>query len=351
MKYTFDSFKIRLPLEDVEVKNELLLSTKVRITTDKDTGVIIDEEELQSKSFKADFDHYQIHFGITDSFGVPELVILVNSKLLQERYLEGITPNNIEVVYNRLMSVNVVYMDFETFLHGYVTDLDIKQDTVIESVELFDECTREMERKSKPKKRTGHGVNRVYQHNNKGIEWNKRATATPTNPFLKIYHKGIESRNGNNQSFFQYYAVPILANLVRIESTIKNKKHFNALGIESNKLKDLLNVNNEVYQTAVENALQRNLEPRNIKPQTPRNSKPMTIQENLIFTFMSACVTSMKMTKEETVQFAISNFNDKLRKHRAKKKVLEIYEQYIEGETYQQKIEKEVNFFRIIGWG
>lgn len=350
MKYSFDSFKLRFPLDEVDVINSTLLSSKVRTITDKETGEIIREEEFKSKSFQAEFDYYNIHFAVSETFNRTELIILVNSKLLEGAYMDGITMNNIELVYNRLMSAKVVYMDFNTFLGGSVSDLDVKQDTLIDSVELFDECTLDMERMSIAKKKAGHGVNRVYQSTNKGIEWNTRNNATPSNPFLKVYHKGIESRNSKNASFFQYYNVPISSNTVRIEGTIKNKKHFKKYGIESTRLVHLLGLDNEVYQKAMEDMLQCNLQPRNLQPKKPRTSLPMTIQETMLFTLMSGCVTSMKMTKEETIQYTIANFNDKQRKHRAKKKAQAIYEQYIEGENYQQKIEKGSNFFRIIGW-
>lgn len=350
MKYSFDSFKLRFPLDEVDVINQTLLSSKVRTITDLDTGEILREEQFKSKSLQADFDHYNIHFAISETFNRTELIILVNSKLLEGAYMDGIAMHNIELVYNRLMSANIVYMDFNTFLGGLVSDLDIKQDTLIDSVELFEECTLDMERFSIAKKKSGHGVNRINQSTNKGIEWNTRKNATPSNPFLKIYHKGIESRNGKNASFFQYYNIPISSNSVRIEATIKNKSHFKKYGIESTRLVHLLGLDNEVYRKVIEDVLQRNLQPRNLQPKKPRNSLPMTIQETMLFTLMSGCVTSMKMTKEETIQYTIANFSDKHRKHRAKKKAQSIYEQYIEGENYQQKVEKGSNFFRIIGW-
>ena len=85
-------------------------------------------------------------------------------------------------------------------------------------------------------------------------------------------------------------------------------------------------------------------------PNKPRNTKQLSIDDDLILSLMIGCIKSLRLSKEEIIQVCLSNFEDKSEKSKAKKIALEIYENYIEGEDYQQEIEKEAKFFKEIGW-
>lgn len=82
----------------------------------------------------------------------------------------------------------------------------------------------------------------------------------------------------------------------------------------------------------------------------PRNTKQLSIDEEIILNLMIGCIKSLRLSKEEIINLTLSNFDDKSEKSKAKKMALEIYENYIEGEDYQQEIEKEAKFFKKIGW-
>ena len=261
--YSLDSFKLRFPIEDVKVLNEILLEKRVRTESVHGTGECISEEIIQTKSFKHDYGYYQIHFAISETFNREEVVILVNSKLLERKYLEGVTMSNIELVYNKIIEANVIYLPFERFMLGSLSDVDIKKDIDEINLSEFEQLTLELERSSTAKTKVGHGVNRINQSTNKGIEWNKRSTATISNPFMKIYHKGLEVSHSKNSSFFSKYVdVDKLKNTVRVEITLKNSKHFKAYGINRWTLKDFLALNQSDIHNICERVIERNLNPR-----------------------------------------------------------------------------------------
>jgi len=348
--YSFDSFKLRFPIEDVEVLNSHLLSRRIRIEYDEDTGEVISEDVLQSKSLKHNYGLYQIHFAITETFNRTEVIVLVNSKLLEHSYLNGITMSNIELVYNKLMQAEVIYLPFESFLYGCVSDIDIKKDITVESITDFETYTLELERFSRAKKKVGHGVNRPNSATNKGVEWNKRSTATVANPFLKVYHKGLESRHGHNNKFFSHYVdQDTLKNMVRIETTLKNSKHFKAYGINSCFLKDFLSLKQSQLREIVSDTIKRNLNER-IRTHKPKNSDSMTPSQTVYFNLMSTLTEQLKLSRDEVISICLQNHKNKQQKSRSKKVVEEVYDLYIDGETYQIEAEKTKTFFKNLGW-
>ena len=96
---SIDSFKYRIELHKVEVTNRNLLDHIIKASINSDTGELLDSYELKSNSLKVEFDYYQIHFAVNDLFGKKYLVILINSKLLEKQYLDGISMRNIEQIY------------------------------------------------------------------------------------------------------------------------------------------------------------------------------------------------------------------------------------------------------------
>ena len=135
----------------------------------------------------------------------------------------GISMRNIEAVYNKIIDAKIFHISFEGFLSkGMVSDIDIKKDTIFKSISEFDQMTKYLENATAPNKKKNMGANRYCQETNKGVEWNDRNTSTHKYPFLKIYHKGLESKNSKNVDFFnQYLDIHSIENVVRIKQRLK----------------------------------------------------------------------------------------------------------------------------------
>jgi hypothetical protein len=348
---TYDSFKLRFPISDIEILDNQLLSKRVKVIYDKETGEIIEEEEIQSKSLKVQYDSYQIHFAISDTFNRREVIVLVNSKLLEGKYLEGISRENISIVYDRLMKSKIVYMNFNCFMRGMVSDVDIKKDIEILSHAKFDSYTLDMERNSIAKKARDFGVNRLSKATNKGIEWNKRERATPKHPFLKVYHKGIEIENGKNNTFFaRYIASKNTSNLARIETTVKNKKHWMSYGLDCGTLNDILSLNQSTLNEIMKESISRNLNPRIIITTKSNSHQKMTTSETKVFAFLSYITQKENIDRDEVISIYLSYFSDKQRRYRTKKECESVFDRFIQGKDYQKQANEGANFFKSIGW-
>lgn len=151
--------------------------------------------------------------------------LTVSSKLLKERYFEGITKHNIELLYKEFISFNVFHCTLETFLNGYMSDVDICINRYSENPQTFSDALDVLISQCGNKQKHLH---KVSESMNVGLSFNKRDYAKPSIPFIKLYHKEFEllskSAEFYNTYLFKHFAKEI-KNLTRIEVTIKNYAH------------------------------------------------------------------------------------------------------------------------------
>lgn len=229
LSFSIDSLKLRIPIQKVEIIEPTLKGTWIKACISVDTGEIIEDPEkfkkqsfgVENKGIKTKYLCQKISNGRTvEDF----LCILFNSKLLKNRYFEGITEQNIGIVYEELMHQNVIKVSFEDFLHGICTDIDFKADYELKEKESFDELLTNLDNLTIKTADREKG-NRIYrQKGNYGIEWSKRQFSSNSNPYVKVYHKSTELLY-NSGIFYQEYIKEMNQNLVRVEWTLKGKKH------------------------------------------------------------------------------------------------------------------------------
>lgn len=129
---SIDSLKYRLPLSILDSYNESLEDTYTQL------NIKTSEIDNDSKNWKLKAKKFQ-HNGITTHYKIENvkidsvrtenvLTILFNAKILENRYFEGITYDNIELIYNKLIEHNQFKCSFETFMQGSCTDIDFKVD-------------------------------------------------------------------------------------------------------------------------------------------------------------------------------------------------------------------------------
>jgi hypothetical protein len=353
LKSSIDSFKYRIDLHRVKVIDKNLLDCLITQTINSATGEIISSRELKLNSLKPEFDFYHIHFAINDLFGEKFLVILINSKLLQNDYLNGIKMSNIHVVYNRIMECKIIDISFEDFLLGLVSDIDIKKDFELD-IDSFKNVINTLYQNTKPTKQSKYGVNKFTQEQNVGIQWNQRENATAKHPFLKLYHKEIEAKHGTNKEFFyNYIDLKQTKNVVRCEATIRGRKELKMYGIQGNRLIDILKVSESDLSKVIEYAIDLNIEPR---LKIPKAKNGMSATETIIYGFISHMIQNDNLSFESVLNqilrlFDMSNEKDKAtKKKRAKKLLISIYEEHIHGQISEVKAKKLDAFFSNFGW-
>lgn len=354
LKSSIDSFKYRIDLSLIKVVNPNLLDSLITQTVNSVTGEVINSKELKLNSLKPQFNSYHIHFAINDLFGSKYLVILINSKLLEKDYLNGINRDNIELVYDKIISANVINISFKDFMeYGLVSDIDVKKDIELD-LNSFKDVIKQLYTATKPTKESKYGVKKFNKETNLGIQWNERDNATAKHPFLKLYHKEIESRHGSNKEYFyNHINLSDTDNIVRCEATIKNAKELEMYGIKGNRLIDLMNTSNETLTKVIEYALDLNIEPR-LKKAKIKNGMNMNNQLH----YISLCNIIQNQDKPfpSALGWILSQFDDlsdknnATNKARAKKLLTAIYEEHINGKILEVKSTKINSFFNTLGW-
>lgn len=339
-----DSLKVRIPIEKVELLDSTMFSDKILM--DAETHEV--EKEFKQKRFTHQYD------GITTSFGLENqvtanqkvktyLVLLFNSKLLHSNYFDGITMQNIETVYYRIMAMKKVSFSYLDFLSAESTDVDFKMDTVNQN---FERSVKHIHTHAKASKKIGVGCNAFTQPTNLGIEFGKRESATPASPFLKLYHKGLELLNGSSFFYRKYIkGGQDVTDLVRLETTIKNKKHFRKYDIADTTLKNVLSLSQDKLESIIRDVLKIHLEPRLTPIKTPSDMKPQdTVYFNAITLLMG------QDRPYNLVREMLTQSMNKDQRYKTRKRLDSIYEHAIRGNDADTVTQKQSRFFDSIGW-
>ena len=346
---SIDSLKIRIPIHQIKIVDESITS-KWLLVNEK-TGDI-DETYFKENSFKVSNNGISIRYGIEKQQTArqriePFLIILLPSKILCNRYFEGFTATNIEIVYNALISHKVVDFSLKSFLNAECTDVDFKKDTILD-LDTYNTSIKKIIDLAKPSKKKNQGYNIFNSVDNKGIEFSdRRTTSFKSNPYLKIYHKEVELTN-NSETFARNYLQEVdIANVVRIECTVKNKAHFRYLGIEDTRLQKLLELSPEAKEKIMSSTLAKHLEPRLNEIVNKAEIKP---NDRILYNFIISLMKSGFSFQTIRDVIAISGIDCKVTRSRKRKEMNIIYNTYIE-RTKLDKLTKEVDrFFNFLRW-
>jgi len=273
-KIGIDSLKLRIPIESVKIIDKSLLNywSEVELATG----------EVDSSTYKLKAKHLESN-GIKTKYLLCRgnkimqecVAILFNSKLLKEKYLEGINSNNIKQVYNSLMAQHIIEMPIETFLGGLCSDVDIKTDIVLSEGFAGQKSAFERLRDitlPTANKRGGYDIR--LQKTNCGIQWSKREVSSHTYPYIKIYAKDLEMIYNSNE-FFKHHIRIIPEGLTRVEGTIKNRRHFNSLYSNSAEftLSNLLSESPKTHLNTLQIMAHKHLKLKNKKEASKNKSK------------------------------------------------------------------------------
>ena len=326
-----DSFKIRIPIGKVKILNNNINTHWSKVN---EYGEVI--EEGQNKALRYNDNGISLHFKLETQLGrgnitADYLSILVNSKTLQSRYFEGITRDNIQVVYDYIMSKAAVDFTMLDFLMGECTDMDFKKDCKVDW-QQYKKTKKVLVSISKMTKKKGDGHHEFNAKNNDGIQWSDRETTRFLgNPFFKIYHKETEllreGKKGSKDFYDSFLKGVDIEDRVRIETTVKNKKHFRALGIQDTTLSNLLDLTPETRNNIIQKAAQCHLEART-RTITPNSD--MTPNKKVMY---AAIIDFMDLGRSyETIrQNLIRGIDDRSAKSKKGKELDDVYMTWIHG--------------------
>ena len=233
--YQIDSFKLRIPIDKVVNVGGILNSVAITEQYIEDNGLVligkdINKEEATKviKTFHNKETEIPTTYEIRETFNNSKHIqnreiycnIKVTSKHLRSRYFEGITNNNIQLVYKSIMDQNIVFVEYEDFINATCIDVDFKFDKYIQH---FQKIVKYVYSLNPPQKDARKIMNKFNKKNNIGLSFNERETATKSLPYIKIYNKELQTQNPKKKGMKDFYDTYLannnydLNNLYRIE--------------------------------------------------------------------------------------------------------------------------------------
>lgn len=337
-----DSTKIRIPQNQVvEMKPEI---TEHWCLVNSGTGEIAD---YKSKAYL----HKQS--GISTRFALEQqvtgdrtvktfLTIGFNAKALQKDYLQGITMDNIKQVYDYIMSLDLCYFTFESFMQGEVTDTDFKRDISVNCKKLMTILSAH----AIPKKE-GAGMLVHDQAKNQGIQFsNRKSTKTKTAPFWKAYNKGRELKY-NSTEFSMEYRIEVDPNTTRLETTVKNKKHWKSFNVTDTTLQGVLSLEQEKLKQIVS----LNLKPHVTSRRTMKAPEYNELKPSDKI-YLEAIALGIEVTKSVEGAFnqLVRGVSCDQTRYRLKKRLRELYEAYLKDTDKAREAEHLDQVLEDIGW-
>ena len=149
------------------------------------------------------------------------LTLEVPSSILKGRYFEGIQNGTAALLYQELMSFKVAEFSFSDFVAADCTDIDFKTDRIIDGD--FKTMISDIYKDSKHP----DGSRIFTKADNQGGQWSSREKPNAIQtPFIKIYNKGLALKTVQRDLYASHLAQFDVSNIIRLEATLKNKKHY-----------------------------------------------------------------------------------------------------------------------------
>lgn len=321
---SLDSLKLRIPISQITILDTSILDTKTKYVISDVSGEIISEDKIKSLTSEVKFKGYSIKIALISLYEFSTkstndyLEIYLHSKILEGRYFEGLTANNIRQVYDKLMSANVFNCTFDTFVNSSINDIDIKLDLTIKK-DVFNELCKELNSRTSTTTKLGQGGN-LYDNGN--LTFNRRETSTLTKPFVKFYNKELEANEKNSEFFNLYIPNELIKDKKRIEVTCKKstdiKRYFQ---VETSTLNSVLSIPNDKLLNYLCYAINQNIsKPIKIAKSTHENKSAIDIQIHIHFT---NSIANQGLTFIQTLNEYLEHFDDKQMRMRMKKKCIE----------------------------
>ena len=216
--YAIDSCKIRLKRSQVTIINSDILDEKTKIIMSNSTGEIISEEQIKSRSSEMQFEEYKIKIALVSYYNFQKhkqdefLEIYLHSKILERDYFNGITEENLKVVYDKIIAEKVFFVSYDDFRFSPVNDIDIKYDFNA-SIEVFNASCEELYKRASESSKVEIGAKKWENGN---LTFNRRESCTLAHPFVKLYNKELECQDKNADFFEKHTSLEQYTNRRRL---------------------------------------------------------------------------------------------------------------------------------------
>lgn len=273
-----DTTKIRIPLRDIDHVSKSI--TGRWLLVNEDTGEIKEGGDWKGSAYFHESNGIKFRVALEKQPGrhgnVREyLTILLTAKMLEGRYLEGITLSNVSQLHSYIMDTGLVKFSLNAMMAAECecTDTDFKRDFLNQ---MGKQIISHLYEKTNPTK-SGRAATRFTKKVNNGIQWSERkSTAFKTNPYLKVYSKHLDLLS-KSKEFADTYGIQVPENYWRVETTVKNKKHWRSFGIQDTSLKSLLSLSEATKEMIMQTTMQAHLSSRRSERKASEGIPPKDI--------------------------------------------------------------------------
>jgi len=342
-----DSLQIRVPLVSVDDYSHDLTENTYLVS---ETGEVLEERTTNrvhlTKDKALSFQVKNVRHSGREN--IPCVQIMATSKLLGERYFEGINKANFQIIQNAIQRSGLINIRPDILLtQGLVTDVDIKADAYLPPHVDFVEYTKQLERDCRTSAKIGEGCKRYNnQDQGQGIQFGTRKTATVSRPFFKVYNKCLELLT--NSSEFTRENITgnhDLLGLVRTEVTVKNREAFKrVLGTSDNTLGNLLSFSPTTLNQALTHAGNAHLS--KVTKYCSRTTQGLSGNSLTIYNFMRNCLES-GMSLSDVLELATTG-HDKKGRQRSRSLIKDLFGRYqLEGVDLENESDFGLSLFGV----
>ena len=318
-KIKIDSFKLRIPRVNVNFVDSKFSAEYQKVYTQ--TGEV--DEHVNLDRHKVD-----VSKGVTTRIGVVHsmdangggeyVVFQINAKQLGARYFEGINRRNLPLIYKYIMSFKVVHCNYNVFLDGLISDIDLCFDFTI-TREAMQETNQKIYEKVLPY--CYKYVSKAFRKKtNTGLQFNDRSKSTPSKPYCKIYHKTTELES-KSEEFAKHFLKAIdYSNIGRFEYTIKNSHHKRHIKLNYQTLDDFLRIQHKRLEQFFFNGIKS----YTMVTEIIREYKDLSPTDRLLLEFMNRLIA--RGSDKQNLYTALNIFDIPQEKSRMKKKLINLLE-------------------------
>ena len=361
-----DSLKIRIPLKALINYDKSLNDTYIKVC--EETGEPLLDSDGDIKRFKDSCKVYDLgcvplRVGIAKQVRCGKnyedyLFILINSKHAHKNYLRGVDMETMFLIYRSLIELEIIEIEWLTFIEVAIpTDIDFKIDYDGLLFDEYKEMLNGCHKMTKTSSDRDKGATKFKDKGNVGISWSVRQTSKyKTNPYTKIYHKGLEMQNKSYEFYMMYLSNYDLTNRFRIETTVKNKEHLKSLnkrlklGFESYNLRELLTLSPEKKRSIIQYAINCHLYPRKKSLQIHKDKRRMTPADSIMYSSLLGFIQDCNWTYLQVEQLLLSRIENESSKSLNKKKLRGFYDDIVCSKNYDIKANKIESVFDSWGW-
>lgn len=348
-----DSLTIYLPIDKITIIDERLVSEYQVYYPN--TGEIIDDLNppkpiiINDNGINFRFNRVVFPPNVLKKESTELIRLTFTTKMLFERYFEGINIDNISMIIDYINSRNIIHFDLDTALNSICNDIDICINYNLD-FEPYKQSLLYLKKMVKPSKQhevTLYPRKETFKNDkNYGIEFSNRDSAKIGSPFCKFYNK-TEELLTKSSDFYNKYIFPQLSyglnidNIIRKEITIKNnavkqnirkKKLVNSENKLSN-LKDILNITQTELTTICNVQLKYYFEKKQFSVKSD-----LSPTDKIISYYMNKLVELG--ADKSTLQEPLNLFDCKTQKSISKKKILNLINITFDTEYLQKELSK-----------